>query len=232
MVSFKILLASLSACILLNCGESHYFYEYIPEGSSICFIGDSITAGSKERLGWYKGLDLDDYNIYKLAFGGIGVGNIAEILETYPEETQYVRDSEYIVIAIGANDLRWSQMSPTNGNKFVSQIDDIIKLIGRDKKYIIVSPWYSFEEDDESQATVAQKNELSKDIDKELEKYCDLHNYLYSDTYSILKRYSEDKEESYRSMLNDFIHPSTEKGIYFYSDVFLEALDKKYKRTN
>ena len=212
-------------CLSLN---SHYFYNYIPEGSSICFIGDSITAGNTEnRIGWYNGLNLEKYNVSTLAFGGIGVKNIVELLEINDDCLRYTRKFDYYVIAIGANDLRWSKMSPIDGKTFVSEIDKIVGLIGRNKKYIIVSPWFSFEENDKTQATIKEKNLLSIDINKELEKYCDSHGYLYADTYSILREYSEKHEKYYRSMLDDFIHPSTKKGIYFYSNVFLKALDDR-----
>lgn len=225
-IIFILIVSTFILCGMCNTNKD-IFYSYIPEGSNICFIGDSVTFGDMGKNGWYSGLELDKYNVASISVGGIGVNDIYRIVSEDYQCLKYARKSDYFVIAIGANDLRWSKMAKTNGNKFVSKIDMIIKTIGTDKKYIIVSPWFSFEESDETQATVDEKNALNKEICNKLEKYCDDNGYLFANTFSILKQYSENNEKYYRSMLKDFIHPNNE-GNKFYSDVFIKSLNKKY----
>lgn len=115
--------------------------------SSVTFIGDSITAGTKNGgYGWFEPLTSSyaNLNVLKYANGG---GTSRTLSEIFMNDLQNLH-SDIIVIAIGCNDIRYRDesicaMSADSFKNNIKSFIDILRINNPKSKIILISPWWS-----------------------------------------------------------------------------------------
>lgn len=193
-------------------------YQELLHSKSVCFIGDSITAGSiNGGHGWYEPLTANfDINVKKASYGSY---TTKLLLKNKQNEIKNCT-SDLNVIAIGANDIRYrNENSAMTSDEYINNIDEIIKLINN-KKIILIAPFYSMSYDKVTNLSLKEKNKLYEEYTKALENYSKKNNYLFINPNPILEKTLNNSNTSY--YLIDYIHPN-HTGLYLYSEAILEA---------
>lgn len=193
-------------------------YQELLHSKSVCFIGDSITAGSiNGGHGWYEPLTANfDINVKKASYGSY---TTKLLLKNKQNEIKNCT-SDLNVIAIGANDIRYrNENSAMTSDEYINNIDEIIKLINN-KKIILIAPFYSMSYDKVTNLSLNEKNKLYEEYTKALENYSKKNNYLFINPNPILEKTLNNSNTSY--YLIDYIHPN-HTGLYLYSEAILEA---------
>ncbi len=184
-------------------------YKLINESNRICFIGDSITEGTKNDYhGWFEPLmsyfDKEVINISK------GSYTTYDILNDFSNDIKE-SNCDLSIINIGTNDIRYNK---TSSKDYKDNINKIINLT--DGKVILLSPWETYNGDKIIGEDILEKKDLYGEYNKELikiSKKSDKIYYINPIRYikSHIKRYGEDY------YLLDGVHPDNNKGIELYS---------------
>lgn len=193
-------------------------YQELLHSKSVCFIGDSITAGSiNGGHGWYEPLTANfDINVKKASYGSY----TSKLLLKNKQNEIKNCTSDLNIIAIGANDIRYrNENSAMTSDEYINNIDKIIKLINN-KKIILIAPFYSMSYDKVTNLSLKEKNKLYEEYTKALENYSKKNNYLFINPNPILEKTLNNSNTSY--YLIDYIHPN-HTGLYLYSEAILEA---------
>ena len=193
-------------------------YQELLHSKSVCFIGDSITAGSiNGGHGWYEPLTANfDINVKKASYGSY----TSKLLLKNKQNEIKNCTSDLNIIAIGANDIRYrNENSAMTSDEYINNIDEIIKLINN-KKIILIAPFYSMSYDKVTNLSLKEKNKLYEKYTKALENYSKKNNYLFINPNPILEKTLNNSNTSY--YLIDYIHPN-HTGLYLYSEAILEA---------
>ena len=193
-------------------------YQELLHSKSVCFIGDSITAGSiNGGHGWYEPLTANfDINVKKASYGSY----TSKLLLKNKQNEIKNCTSDLNIIAIGANDIRYrNENSAMTSDEYINNIDEIIKLINN-KKIILIAPFYSMSYDKVTNLSLKEKNKLYEEYTKALENYSKKNNYLFINPNPILEKTLNNSNTSY--YLIDYIHPN-HTGLYLYSGAILEA---------
>ena len=193
-------------------------YQELLHSKSVCFIGDSITAGSiNGGHGWYEPLTANfDINVKKASYGSY----TSKLLLKNKQNEIKNCTSDLNIIAIGANDIRYrNENSAMTSDEYINNIDEIIKLINN-KKIILIAPFYSMSYDKVTNLSLKEKNKLYEEYTKALENYSKKNNYLFINPNPILEKKLNNSNTSY--YLIDYIHPN-HTGLYLYSEAVLKA---------
>ena len=186
-------------------------YQKINEHDKICFIGDSITEGTKNSNNpWYIPLmsyfNKDIINISKGSYTSY------DILNNYSSNIKE-SNCDLSIINIGTNDIRYNTESVDN---YINNIHEIIKLTHGE--VIILSPWQTTNRDYNIDINDNKKRKLYDIYNKELEK---IENIYYIDPNPYIKEVIKyNGEENY---LIDGIHPDDKLGIKLYSFAVLRS---------
>lgn len=192
----------------------------IENASSICFIGDSITAGSVNGgYAWYEPL-LNSFNDKKVTNVSKGGATTKTILNMTKEINE---SSDLYIIAIGINDIsgRNSSHCSMDENEFIDTMGEIVASVPKNQntKFVMIAPWTSLEDD--SISTYAEKQEYIKNYSSALEKYCNSKGYLFINPNDIIMEAF--KKEQPSKYLVDLIHPNSKEGIKLYSKAVMES---------
>ncbi len=185
---------------------------------SICFIGDSITDGTKNGgFPWYEPIQqlLPNNVFYNISFGGATSKDILK--ENIPSAQLYV-------IAIGTNDVRYRDskrcaMTPEEYIAVLSQLRKKIHQLQPDAKIIFIAPWTSIDGDPFSKLPYDQKLKLNHQYSESLKEYCHSTADIYIDPNPYLDEKIHQKPVGF--YLLDHIHPNVSHGIYLYSEAVL-----------
>ena len=199
--------------------KSRVLYKKINKAKSVCFIGDSISAGSRNGgYGWFLPLinAFDEKRVINISKGGATVKSITNI---YNKEK-----CDLYIIEIGTNDVRYRDSSKCAMDE-VEYIEDLKLLVDKipnnnEKDFVFIAPWLSLDNDPWIR-DVKEKNKLLTKYRKSLKKFCLENNYLYIDPNSRIE--DAFKKNSPSKYLVDHIHPNSKEGIYLYSRAVMDA---------
>lgn len=180
-------------------------YRIIEEHNKICFIGDSITEGTKNNYNpWYLPLmSYFDKEVVNISKGGY---TSFDVLENF-SETIKESNCDLSIINIGTNDIRYNSESV---DKYINNIKKIIELTSGE--VIILAPWQTTDKDYNIDKKDTKKRALYSEYNNELSK---LENVYYVDPNPYIKEVLEyNGEEEY---LIDGIHPNDNIGLKLYS---------------
>ena len=218
-------LVSICVCIIFvlsGCQQQTAFQKILKSAESICFIGDSVTAGSNnEGHPWFEPLiDLTDAEITNYSWGG---ATTYTLLEKISEITQ--TQAEYYVIAIGTNDIRFrnEENSAMTAEEYIANLDSLVEAvveINDDAEFVFITPWYSIESDPVSVLSYGKKIEMNQEYSEALSNWCIENNYLLIDPQPYIMEKIESGESNY--YLLDYIHPNKEQGIRMYAEAVFE----------
>ena len=195
-------------------------YQAMNEAGSICFVGDSVTEGTKNGgCPWYE--PIEEYfpgkDISNFSKGGCTVSYILENADKIPASDLYV-------IAIGTNDVRYRDESvcAMTSDEYISRIDQLKdKLLEKnpDARFVFIAPWYSTEADIYCPMTFEAKTAMNTEYSSALEKYCSDNGFNYINANEYIKGILTVSPDI--TYLLDHIHPNASKGVVMYSEAVL-----------
>ena len=203
--------------------QNKVLYSKLKESDEVCFIGDSITAGSRNGgYSWYLPLMANfDATIKKVAY------------DSYTTKLLLANKSEEIkncagdlnIIAIGTNDIRYrDNTAALTSEDYINNIEKIVGLIKSENskaQIVLIAPWYSMDNDSYALMSLQEKEELFSKYSKALNEFANKNNYLYINANKEIKQTINQSVSSYYMV--DFIHPNKTRGIYLYSFAVLNA---------
>lgn len=197
------------------------FLEYLNSHKSVCFLGDSITQGTKNGgVAWYEPLtEYINAEIHNFSYDG---GTVKTL-------TEHVSDicavkSELYVIAIGTNDVRYCNknlcaMSPEEYISGIKNLERLIRAENHNASFIYIAPWYSTDGDPFCPLSYEDKTAKNEAYSSALEDYCRQCGHIYINANSFIREAIMHKPAGY--YLVDHIHPNTRRGVYLYSEAVI-----------
>ncbi|MBO4650840.1 MAG: CapA family protein [Clostridiales bacterium] len=195
------------------------FMQEIRSSSSVCFIGDSITHGTKiGGVPWYEPLlPYIEADVLNFSAGGWSTVDLLDHKDEIPKADLYV-------VAIGTNDFSCEDpaLGALNETDYIANLAELKSSIlskSPNARFIFIDPWISISID-------KIKPVLSEQIDRKRGLFCSaLKEYCLSegDSYVNVNDYLAPRFllEPTSDYLVDWIHPSRQTGIYLYCEAVL-----------
>lgn len=182
------------------------------DDKTICFVGDSVTEGAKNGgIGWYESLKIE--NTFEIAKSGATSESIYDVIKETVNATSY----DCYVIAVGVNDIRYNS---TEAKEYIENVKKLVDLLGKEKKYVFLSPWPFLEGDPISCVSDMERLEYISSYSKELEIYCEENNYLFVNVSDYLLNILD--EQNYYLYMQDYVHPNNSRGVELYAEAFMK----------
>lgn len=194
----------------------------LDDASSVSFIGDSITNGTKNNNhGWFEPM-MDLYSDVKISNISHGAYTTKEIIRDFSDEIE-TSNSDVYFIAIGTNDIRYrdEKICSMDVDEYIENIEKIISFVNDDAEIVLIAPWMSLVNDVYSELNYVDKIDMFEKYSVSLEQYSKENGYLYVDPNKYLLKFFENNN-AFLYMV-DFIHPNDEEGISLYSYSVLKS---------
>jgi len=196
------------------------------KGGKVCFVGDSITAGSRNGgIGWYYPLiaHLNDIIFLQKAWDS---GTVKSLLDNVEE----IRDvnADIYIFGIGTNDVRYrnAKICAITAEEYIEKITLLTEKISEKNsniKYVFIAPWLGLSKDPNKakDLSIADRDELLEDYSNALKEFCLRKGYLYlNPNPHIRKVFMQEPASKY---LVDHIHPNRLNGVNLYSEAVIAA---------
>lgn len=195
-------------------------WQALNRNSSVCFIGDSVTEGTKNGgCPWYEPIleHLPDKQVTQYAKGGCTVSYMNERVNEIPDASLYV-------IALGTNDVRYRDASSCamTADAYVSALDTLQKaLLARnaDAKFVFIAPWYSTDGDPFCTLPYKSKTALNEEYTAALEAFCKEEGFGFINANPGISEALQNHPD--RKYLLDHIHPNAGEGVLLYTRTVL-----------
>lgn len=190
--------------------------------SSVCFIGDSVTEGTKNGgCPWYEPIEehIPDKTVYNYSKGGCTVSYMIENIDSIPS-------AELYVIALGTNDVRYRDESvcAMTAEDFAVRAGELKSLLIKkspDASFVFIAPWYSTDGDPFCKLSFSAKTALNEEYSDALEKACRENGDVFINANGYIRQKLTERPDSY--YLLDHIHPNCGKGAVMYSEAVLSS---------
>ncbi len=188
--------------------------------NSVCFIGDSVTEGTKNGgCPWYEPIEehIPDKTVYNYSKGGCTVSYMLDKINEIPS-------AELYVIALGTNDVRYRDESvcAMTADDFAARQNELRSLLIKkspNAQFVFIAPWYSTDGDPFCKLSFTAKTALNEEYSHALEKSCSENDDIFIDANGYIRQKLTEKPDSY--YLLDHIHPNCGKGAVMYSEAVL-----------
>lgn len=200
--------------------KSGMLYKSMSEAEDICFVGDSITEGSKNGgCPWYEPIEefFGDKNITNYSEGGCTVSYMLDHIDEIPSADLYV-------IALGTNDVRYrnEETCAMTAEAYVerqAELKDKLLAKSPDAKFIFIAPWYSTDGDKFCSMSFDEKIAMNEEYSQALENYCASNSLTYINANPYIRDVLSVSPD--RTYLLDHIHPNASKGVIMFSEAVL-----------
>ena len=195
-------------------------YRALEGADSVCFIGDSVTEGTKNGgCPWYEPI-LEYCNgktISNYSKGGCTVSYMTDRIDEIPAADLYV-------IALGTNDVRYrdSSICAMTSEDYIEALDKLrTGLLSHTPKaqFVFIAPWYSTDGDPFCTMSYDQKAAMNEEYSSALEQYCRKQKIDFINANGTIQRTLRTSPD--RIYLLDHIHPNSSKGVVMYSEAVL-----------
>lgn len=200
--------------------KSGTLYSAMQNANSVCFIGDSVTEGTKNGgCPWYEPIEehFPNKKILNFSKGGCTVSYMNDNISEIPAADLYV-------IALGTNDVRYrdSNVCAMTASDYVSELERL--RVGLSEKnsaaeFVFIAPWYSTDGDTFCPLSFTAKTELNKEYSAALEAYCKNSGASFINANGCISSVLQTAPD--REYLLDHIHPNRNKGVVMYSEAVL-----------
>ncbi len=195
-------------------------YGELERASSVCFIGDSVTEGTKNGgCPWYEPIEeyLGDKQVLNYSKGSTTVSYMLDRVDEIPE-------AELYVIATGTNDVRYrdSSICAMTAEEYVQRIDALRSALSqrhKDARFVFIAPWYSTDGDTACDMSFADKTALNEEYTAALEEYCAGNDVAFINANPFIRQALHENPD--RTYLLDHIHPNAGIGVVMYSEAVL-----------
>lgn len=196
---------------LIEEDKNSSIYKKLSNSRNVCFIGDSITEGTKNDYHpWYEELISHfDSSVTNISKGGY---TTHDLLDEFSDDIKN-SSCDLAVINIGTNDIRYNR---TSSREYRQNINQIISLLGKDTETILLSPWETYSNDKIIGDFILEKKDLYGKYNQELISLASKSDRIsYVNPIRYIKSYIyRNGEDTY---LLDGVHPNDDKGIKLYS---------------
>jgi len=198
-------------------------YRLLSTVYSVCFVGDSVTAGSENGgYGWYEPLmaNFPAIEVTAEAWAGATTKTLLNQADSIAKQK-----AGLYVIAIGTNDVRYRNkslcaMDPAAYIDNIRILTEEILAADPSAQFVFIRPWPALANDPNSAMPPEDRDKMLEAYAAALESFCRSSQYLYIDpTPSIHDAFMHDAPSKY---LIDHIHPNAVDGISLYSLSVLE----------
>ena len=209
----------------LSSYENNELLNLIGNASSITFIGDSVTEGTRNGgYGWFEPIMANyDKEYINLGYGGYTTG----MYLAYKTDILNKDSSDLNIIALGTNDIRYQDStSAITTDEYLNNLTSIVNIIKENNpnsKFVFIAPWYSLDYDSICVLSLEDKKEQFKLYSNALKQYCEDNGYLFIDANNYIEEFLKNKIDL--MYMKDFIHPNKTKGIYLYSEAVLDSIN-------
>lgn len=202
--------------------RSGLLYTAIKQADSVCFIGDSVTEGTKNGgCPWYEPIEkyMEGKQIFNFSKGGCTVSYMSARADRIPEAQLYV-------IALGTNDVRYrdSSMCAMTADDYITETDKLKTALSERSpscSFVFIAPWYSVDGDPFCKLTFDEKTRLNSEYSAALEKYCTDNSLGFINANHRIRDILQTEPDS--KYLLDHIHPNISCGVKMYSEAVLSA---------
>lgn len=191
-------------------------YQKLSEAESVCFVGDSITHGTKNGgFGWYRPLESLLNNVTECAAGGATTKSILPEVPT---------GSGMYVVALGTNDIRYrdEDICAMTAEDYIAELERFVQRVRSENsgaEFAFVAPWTSLDNDSVSKLSTAERNRMNGEYTEKLRAWCGENGHLFSDPNDIIDEVMCREVQS--DYLVDYIHPNRNAGIELYTRAVL-----------
>lgn len=197
-------------------------YSAIESSDSVCFIGDSVTEGTKNGgCPWYEPVEeyFTDKKIFNYSKGGCTVSYMTQRTDEIPA-------AELYVIALGTNDVRYRDESicAMTSDNYVSEMNELkekLSAVSPSAEFIFIAPWYSTDGDPYCSMSYNEKTALNDEYSFALEQYCKNNSIGFINANEYIKSSLSTAPD--RRYLLDHIHPNQTEGVRLYSEAVLNV---------
>ncbi|GAB3063664.1 CapA family protein [Salinicoccus sesuvii] len=197
-------------------------YQLLSNAKSVCFLGDSITEGTKNGgYGWFEPLVecFPHLKVERFAKGGANSGYFVNQLENITKI-----NTDLYILAIGTNDLKHQKSDETTADKYVDNIRQVvesIRLKNKSASFILISPWTSNYNISATELSKKEHSILLEDFSGNLKRYAESAGDVFIDPNRILNE--NFKTGNPRIWMKDSTHPDANRGINHYSSAVMQA---------
>ena len=204
--------------------KSGKFFKSIQSAKNICFVGDSVTHGTKNGgVPWYE--PLADYiggEIFNCSVGGMTIKRL--ITQEFLEKIVAV-PADLFVVAIGTNDVRYrnEKICAMTAEEYISCLQVLRTEILKNNpaaKFVFIAPWTSTDGDRISKLKFRAKKEMTVQYSDALKNFCETGGDVFVNPNPYIDRILNSK--LCLDYLNDWIHPNADKGVQLYSEAVLK----------
>ena len=204
--------------------SSNQLTELIRTANKICFVGDSITEGTKNGgYGWFEPLieSFENKQYSRFAKGSETSKYFLDHKEEIASE-----NADLYICAFGCNDIRYrdSAKCAMSAEKYIKNISDLVDFIiekNPSAKFVFIAPWESSQYDPYCYVDLEEKENLYAAYTKSLKDFCTDNNLLFINPNPYI--FNHLKKQFWSIYLKDHIHPNADKGIRLYSQSVLDA---------
>lgn len=197
-------------------------YSAIESSDSVCFIGDSVTEGTKNGgCPWYEPIEeyFPDKKIFNYSKGGCTVSYMTHRTDKIPAAGLYV-------IALGTNDVRYRNESicAMTSEEYISEMNELkekLSAVSPSAGFIFIAPWYSTDGDPYCSMSYSEKSRLNEEYSSALEQYCKNNSIGFINANEYIKNSLSTAPD--RRYLLDHIHPNQTEGVGLYSEAVLSV---------
>ena len=198
-------------------------YTLLSHSTSVCFVGDSITAGTVNGgYGWYEPLAeaFPDITVSREAWGSATTRTL--LLNS---TAIAAHRADVYVIAIGTNDVRYRDektcaMDAESYTANINLLVEGIKSANPGAQFVFISPWFALDNDPFTAVPNEERDALLTEYGNALESYCNKNTYMYIDPNPAINLVLTQGITS--EYLVDHIHPNAGPGITLYSRSVME----------
>lgn len=199
--------------------------DLIEDASKVCFVGDSITEGTKNGgYGWFEPLieAFDNKDWVRFAKG-------SETSKYFLDNKKEIaaQKADLYICAFGCNDIRYrdSEKCAMNSGDYIQNIEELFDYIKSENptaKFVFVSPWESSQYDPYCYMSLEEKQNLYSAYSTELKEFCNEKNLFFINPNPYI--FSKLKNQYWGIYLKDHIHPNADQGIRLYSEAVLRSV--------
>ena len=200
--------------------RSGIMYPLLKNAKTVCFIGDSITEGTKNGgIPWYEPIEyLISGSIKNISVGGC---TTKMLLEKKMLQEIVSAGADLYVVAIGTNDIRYrdSTICAMNVEEYITCLQKLQSTIlenNPNTKFVFIAPWISIDGDLNSKLSYPEKIAMNLEYTEALKKWSENNRTFFIDAngeISVALAFYPNSR-----YLIDYIHPNGREGIRLYSE--------------
>lgn len=201
------------------------FYKALTAAKNVCFIGDSLTHGTKNGgVPWYEPIAmLISGQIFNASMGGATIKRL--ISEPFLSKISSA-SANLFVIAIGTNDVRYRNpsvcaMTPEEYIACLNVLRAAILKKNSAAKFVFIAPWTSTDGDKICVMPYDIKIKVNNLYAEILKSWCAVTGDLFINPNPYIKSVLDCRP--HKDYLIDWIHPNAGNGVALYSEAVMKA---------